>query len=94
MKKAVDDKEKDDEETDEGINTEQLRKMREALWKMQKQKYKGEVKDEQIEILGGLIQDMDNAGIEPEKYSAVNELFRMSTDKKADVTMIPNQHIF
>lgn len=52
-------------------------------------KYKGGVTDEQIEILGGLIQDMDLAGIEPEKYSAVNELFKvMATDKKADMTMI------
>ena len=52
-------------------------------------KYKGRVTDEQIEILGGLIQDMDLAGIEPEKYSAVNELFKvMATDKKADMTMI------
>ncbi len=52
-------------------------------------KYKGGVTDEQIQILGGLIQDMDLAGIEPEKYSAVNELFKvMATDKKADMTMI------
>ena len=38
------------------------------------QEYEGEVIDEQIEILGGLMQDMDN-GIEPEKYSALNELW-------------------
>ena len=92
MKKAVDDKEKDDEETDEGIDQDTVKKNAlEALVDIAKtsKKYKGEVKDEQIEILGGLIQDMDNAGIEPEKYSAVNELFKaMSTDKKADVTMI------
>ena len=31
------------------------------------QEYEGEVTDEQIEILGGLMQDMDNAGIEPRK---------------------------
>ncbi len=55
--------------------------------------YEGEVTDEQIEILGGLMQDMDNAGIEPEKYSALNELWKsvsaygnvsgLSTVKKA-----------
>jgi len=55
--------------------------------------YEGEVTDEQIEILGGLMQDMDNAGIEPEKYSALSELWKsvsaygnvsgLSTVKKA-----------
>lgn len=55
--------------------------------------YEGEVTDEQIEILGGLMQDMDNAGIEPEKYSELNELWKsvsaygnvsgLSTVKKA-----------
>jgi len=82
---------KDDIEM-EGIDQDTVKKNAlEALVDIAKtsKKYKGEVKDEQIEILGGLIQDMDNAGIEPEKYSAVNELFKaMSTDKKADVTMI------
>ena len=28
------------------------------------EEYEGEVTDEQIEILGGLMQDMDNAGID------------------------------
>ena len=52
-------------------------------------KYKGGVTDEQIQILGGLMQDMDLAGIDEEKYSEIEKLFRaVSVNKKADMSMI------
>ena len=82
----------DDDEVNKHFDQDTVKKNAlEALVDIAKtaKKYKGGVTDEQIEILGGLIQDMDLAGIEPEKYSAVNELFKvMATDKKADMTMI------
>ena len=51
--------------------------------------YKGEVTDDQVYYLGSLVQDFDMAGIETEKYSEIEKLFRtMSKTNKADMTMI------
>lgn len=52
--------------------------------------YKGEVTKDQIHYLGSLINDFDALyGIEEEKYSEIEKLFRsMASTKKADMTMI------
>ena len=51
--------------------------------------YKGEVTDDQVHYLGSLVHDFDMAGIETEKYSEIEKLFRTaSATKKADMTMI------
>ena len=51
--------------------------------------YKGEITDDQIHYLGSLVHDFDMAGIETEKYSEIEKLFRTaSATKKADMTMI------
>jgi hypothetical protein len=41
--------------------------------------YEGEVSDDQIHLLGTIIQDFDLAGIETEKYSEVENLFRSAS---------------
>ena len=51
--------------------------------------YKGEVTDDQVHYLGSLVHDFDMAGIETEKYSEIEKLFRTaSATKKADMEMI------
>ena len=51
--------------------------------------YKGEVTDDQIRYLGSLVHDFDMAGIETEKYSEIEKLFRTaSKTNKADMSMI------
>lgn len=51
--------------------------------------YKGEVTDDQVRYLGSLVQDFDMAGIETEKYSEIEKLFRTaSKTNKADMSMI------
>ncbi len=51
--------------------------------------YKGEVTKDQVHYLGSLVHDFDMAGIETEKYSEIEKLFRtMSDTQKADMTMI------
>ena len=51
--------------------------------------YKGEITKDQVHYLGSLVQDFDVAGIETEKYSEIEKLFRTMADtEKADMTMI------
>ena len=51
--------------------------------------YKGEVTDDQVHYLGSLVHDFDMAGIETEKYSEIEKLFRTaSKTNKADMSMI------
>ena len=51
--------------------------------------YKGEITDDQVHYLGSLVHDFDMAGIETEKYSEIEKLFRTaSKTNKADMTMI------
>lgn len=51
--------------------------------------YKGEITRDQIHYLGSLVHDFDMAGIETEKYSEIEKLFRtMSDTEKADMAMI------
>ena len=51
--------------------------------------YNGEITKDQVHYLGSLIQDFDMTGIDTEKYSEIEKLFRaMSATKKADMTMI------
>jgi len=51
--------------------------------------YKGEITDDQVHYLGSLVHDFDMAGIETEKYSEIEKLFRTaSKTNKADMSMI------
>lgn len=51
--------------------------------------YKGEVTDDQVHYLGSLVHDFDMAGIETEKYSEIEKLFRTMADtERADMSMI------
>jgi len=51
--------------------------------------YKGEVSDDQVHYLGSLVHDFDMAGIETEKYSEIEKLFRTMADtERADMEMI------
>ena len=51
--------------------------------------YKGEVTDDQVHYLGSLVHDFDIAGIETEKYSEIEKLFRtMAATERADMEMI------
>ena len=51
--------------------------------------YKGEITDDQVHYLGSLIHDFDVAGIETEKYSEIEKLFRSAADtERADMSMI------
>ena len=51
--------------------------------------YKGEITKDQVHYLGSLIHDFDMAGIETEKYSEIEKLFRTaSKTNKADMSMI------
>jgi hypothetical protein len=51
--------------------------------------YKGEVTDDQVHYLGSLVHDFDMAGIETEKYSEIEKLFRTMADtERADMEMI------
>jgi len=51
--------------------------------------YKGEVTDDQVHYLGSLVHDFDMAGIETEKYSEIEKLFRtMANTERADMSMI------
>ena len=51
--------------------------------------YKGEITDDQVRYLGSLVHDFDMAGIETEKYSEIEKLFRTaSKTNKADMSMI------
>jgi len=51
--------------------------------------YKGKVTDDQVHYLGSLVHDFDMAGIETEKYSEIEKLFRTaSKTNKADMSMI------
>ena len=51
--------------------------------------YKGEVTDDQVHYLGSLVHDFDIAGIETEKYSEIEKLFRTMADtERADMEMI------
>ena len=51
--------------------------------------YKGEVTKDQVHYLGSLVHDFDMAGIDEEKYSEIEKLFRsMASTEKADMTMI------
>jgi uncharacterized protein (DUF2147 family) len=51
--------------------------------------YKGEVTDDQVHYLGSLVHDFDIAGIETEKYSEIEKLFRtMAATERAEMSMI------
>ena len=51
--------------------------------------YKGEVSKDQVHYLGSLVHDFDMAGIDEEKYSEIEKLFRTMADtEKADMAMI------
>lgn len=51
--------------------------------------YKGKITDDQVHYLGSLVHDFDMAGIETEKYSEIEKLFRTaSKTNKADMSMI------
>ena len=51
--------------------------------------YKGEITKDQVHYLGSLVQDFDVAGIETEKYSEIEKLFRTMADtERADMEMI------
>tara|TARA_B100001094_G_scaffold204024_1_gene197951 strand:+ start:1354 stop:1869 length:516 start_codon:yes stop_codon:yes gene_type:complete len=51
--------------------------------------YKGEITDDQVHYLGSLVHDFDMAGIETEKYSEIEKLFRTMADtERADMEMI------
>ena len=51
--------------------------------------YKGKITNDQVHYLGSLVHDFDMAGIETEKYSEIEKLFRTaSKTNKADMSMI------
>jgi len=51
--------------------------------------YKGEITDDQVHYLGSLVHDFDMAGIETEKYSEIEKLFRTMADtERAEMSMI------
>ena len=87
VQRALENTNEDGEMTKDSVKTSAL-EILELIAKTSKQ-YKGEVTDDQIHYLGSVIHDFDMTGIDTEKYTEIEKLFRaMSATKKADMTMI------